>query len=135
MLGQPDAVETELFRPRHLLDLAPDDFGVGKGRRSLEEVVGAEAHGSPAGLYRTRTGCTTARWSRIAPNADGESRCALDTSRCRCTRPGRTLRGRWRRDRKSTRLNSSHSQISYAVFCLKKKKEKTQTTILHATCT
>src|SRR2546427_8761422 len=40
-------------------------------------------------------------------------------------------RGVWRpanhavpRDRKSTRLNSSHSQISYAVFCLKKKKKK-----------
>src|SRR2546427_3998538 len=31
-------------------------------------------------------------------------------------------------DRKSTRLNSSHSQISYAVFCLKKKKETKQTT-------
>src|SRR3989475_3950003 len=30
-------------------------------------------------------------------------------------------------DRKSTRLNSSHSQISYAVFCLKKKKQTTQT--------
>src|SRR3989475_5901659 len=29
-------------------------------------------------------------------------------------------------DRKSTRLNSSHSQISYAVFCLKKKKKKTE---------
>src|SRR2546430_6532006 len=29
-----------------------------------------------------------------------------------------------RQDRKSTRLNSSHSQISYAVFCLKKKKKK-----------
>src|SRR5688572_32687983 len=28
-------------------------------------------------------------------------------------------------DRKSTRLNSSHSQISYAVFCLKKKKKTT----------
>src|SRR5206468_10959763 len=28
-------------------------------------------------------------------------------------------------DRKSTRLNSSHDQISYAVFCLKKKKTKT----------
>src|SRR2546430_13240941 len=28
-----------------------------------------------------------------------------------------------REDRKSTRLNSSHSQISYAVFCLKKKKQ------------
>src|SRR5438034_3881957 len=30
------------------------------------------------------------------------------------------------RDRKSTRLNSSHTVISYAVFCLKKKKKKTQ---------
>src|SRR2546427_3727598 len=37
----------------------------------------------------------------------------------------RLRRGTFRRrlrDRKSTRLNSSHSQISYAVFCLKKKK-------------
>src|SRR5204863_2582254 len=32
-----------------------------------------------------------------------------------------------RRDRKSTRLNSSHVEISYAVFCLKKKKRRTQT--------
>src|SRR2546427_8595945 len=31
-------------------------------------------------------------------------------------------------DRKSTRLNSSHSQISYAVFCLKKKKRKSELT-------
>src|SRR2546422_8474644 len=30
------------------------------------------------------------------------------------------------RDRKSTRLNSSHGYISYAVFCLKKKKKKTK---------
>src|SRR5689334_23678418 len=30
----------------------------------------------------------------------------------------------WIKDRKSTRLNSSHSSISYAVFCLKKKKDK-----------
>src|SRR5712675_3245316 len=37
-------------------------------------------------------------------------------------------------DRKSTRLNSSHGYISYAVFCLKKKKEKvltTSRTLLH----
>src|SRR5690349_22673887 len=33
------------------------------------------------------------------------------------------LGARWR-DRKSTRLNSSHVEISYAVFCLKKKKKK-----------
>src|SRR5688572_32180066 len=34
-----------------------------------------------------------------------------------------------RRDRKSTRLNSSHSQISYAVFCLKKKKKEVLRTL------
>src|SRR2546430_5390310 len=34
-------------------------------------------------------------------------------------------RGRVPIDRKSTRLNSSHSQISYAVFCLKKKNKDT----------
>src|SRR6266496_3394340 len=46
--------------------------------------------------------------------------------------PARGRRARWRRcarappprrDRKSTRLNSSHVEISYAVFCLKKKKK------------
>src|SRR5206468_12716442 len=35
--------------------------------------------------------------------------------------PPTPLTGRAARDRKSTRLNSSHDQISYAVFCLKKK--------------
>src|SRR2546429_5297265 len=38
-----------------------------------------------------------------------------------------------RLDRKSTRLNSSHGYISYAVFCLKKKKQKT--THMSAACT
>src|SRR5689334_23622225 len=35
-------------------------------------------------------------------------------------------------DRKSTRLNSSHSSISYAVFCLKKKKYKLRSIIAHS---
>src|SRR5688572_31179906 len=47
---------------------------------------------------------------------------------CRRHRDSRHRDTRARRrdleDRKSTRLNSSHSQISYAVFCLKKKKKK-----------
>src|SRR5258705_10168981 len=40
--------------------------------------------------------------------------------------PGKHLfaPGSWARDRKSTRLNSSHLGISYAVFCLKKKKKE-----------
>src|SRR2546422_4853446 len=37
------------------------------------------------------------------------------------------------RDRKSTRLNSSHGYISYAVFCLKKKKNRTQPYRTHTT--
>src|SRR2546430_12952516 len=36
-------------------------------------------------------------------------------------------------DRKSTRLNSSHSQISYAVFCLKKKKKNITLSTLQST--
>src|SRR5687768_18486946 len=40
----------------------------------------------------------------------------------RVSRPPGAARSR-RRDRKSTRLNSSHGYISYAVFCLKKKKK------------
>src|SRR2546430_10808570 len=40
-----------------------------------------------------------------------------------------------RRDRKSTRLNSSHSQISYAVFCLKKKKQSRTEVLSRHLCT
>src|SRR2546430_6264451 len=54
-----------------------------------------------------------------------------ETYRAQFYRAGRARRpaaGKYRsagraQDRKSTRLNSSHSQISYAVFCLKKKKK------------
>src|SRR3712207_6855905 len=49
-------------------------------------------------------------------------KCALEVrahGRDRCLRRIRNLL-----DRKSTRLNSSHANISYAVFCLKKKKKK-----------
>src|SRR5436309_7118191 len=58
--------------------------------------------------------CRTGRWHRGA-TPDGL--------------PGRVLRRAIRRrggDRKSTRLNSSHVKISYAVFCLKKKKKNEQ---------
>src|SRR2546430_4536174 len=72
--------------------------------------------------------------------------CAPEAGRAgRCARRGRAGRGGARShallcrggrsggrcggDRKSTRLNSSHSQISYAVFCLKKKKNLIPTTL------
>src|SRR5688572_30993386 len=46
---------------------------------------------------------------------------------CRGGRRRHVAGARLGRDRKSTRLNSSHSQISYAVFCLKKKQTPTST--------
>src|SRR5437773_11859831 len=60
---------------------------------------------------------------------------ALPISKCAASVPalqwtvsallgGRDAAGRARVDRKSTRLNSSHITISYAVFCLKKKKKQ-----------
>src|SRR2546427_5884284 len=49
---------------------------------------------------------------------------ALDDAIAARLRFDETLTIPFDRDRKSTRLNSSHSQISYAVFCLKKKKKK-----------
>src|SRR2546430_7802028 len=49
----------------------------------------------------------------------------LATARVKLQLAENDLRRTSELDRKSTRLNSSHSQISYAVFCLKKKKIKT----------
>src|SRR2546430_11253903 len=46
-----------------------------------------------------------------------------------CIEPRHESKAREARDRKSTRLNSSHSQISYAVFCLKKKTNDIDVTI------
>src|SRR5205085_10250998 len=61
----------------------------------------------------------------IEPPTDAVEKAAFDvlSRHCaRCHQAGR-LEGRQKPDRKSTRLNSSHSQISYAVFCLKKKRQ------------
>src|SRR2546422_6907332 len=56
------------------------------------------------------------------------------SSRRFCSSTSRKLgpSSRSRRDRKSTRLNSSHGYISYAVFCLKKKKKKNKERDIHA---
>src|SRR5438270_4749061 len=63
-----------------------------------------------------------------AGDAGGQARLELGVEGAFGTRPPIVLRHDQHEaglDRKSTRLNSSHSQISYAVFCLKKKKKKT----------
>src|SRR3712207_8556136 len=60
------------------------------------------------------------------PDARAGDRRSLRGARVRALRPGPGVRPRARVDRKSTRLNSSHANISYAVFCLKKKTNNTQ---------
>src|SRR2546427_6200714 len=57
---------------------------------------------------------------RAPPDAAGGAQPRVGAGRAHGAGGG----GRCAQDRKSTRLNSSHSQISYAVFCLKKKKKK-----------
>src|SRR3989442_10969190 len=62
-------------------------------------------------LFRSATHCTSTNW--LTPNTPATA--SMD-SRNGCAVAGVL-------DRKSTRLNSSHVRISYAVFCLKKKKQ------------
>src|SRR5438309_9046121 len=63
---------------------------------------------------------TTLFRSRRAPQACPRSTAGSPPR----SRPCSDRHVRWCRDRKSTRLNSSHSSTSYAVFCLKKKRRR-----------
>src|SRR3712207_7538845 len=82
-------------------------------------------------LFRSLLGL----WSGVAPGSGGvaqsveqaaHNRCVVGSSPASATRSRRRGgHGFDRIDRKSTRLNSSHANISYAVFCLKKKKKTT----------
>src|SRR2546426_8612844 len=90
-------------------------------------------------LFPYTTLFRSGRLTRLVLNLEASSRRKLQTSRRHFVESSSSP---WRKsllqrpeqaagtDRKSTRLNSSHLVISYAVFCLKKKKKKTQ---LHST--
>src|SRR5690349_22143298 len=82
-------------------------------------------------LFRSAPSATERPCSPTPPRRSGHDVAARrahgDAHQCRGRRGGRGGAARGR-DRKSTRLNSSHVEISYAVFCLKKKKNKMNTT-------
>src|SRR5690606_41422479 len=71
------------------------------------------------------------RRAGAGPHGAGGQGRAVDGAEAGADRAGSCGGGRVRRarrsDRKSTRLNSSHVKISYAVFCLKKKKKRRRT--------
>src|SRR5712664_3920065 len=83
--------------------LGVDDFACRRGRSSGTILLNLEAH-RVIDLLPDRSQLSCALWLQPHPEV---------------------------RDRKSTRLNSSHDQISYAVFCLKKKKKKKTLTIIN----
>src|SRR2546427_6896213 len=103
----------------------------GRAGPRVRSLPGAEVRRRPAGLQGRRAGQPALHYLR------GRGSHLAHHPRVRRGSAGRPQAGRLLRrdgdlrpfrDRKSTRLNSSHSQISYAVFCLKKKK--TRTTLL-----
>src|SRR2546427_2018774 len=79
--------------------------------RSFPSPATSESHGRHAGRHRDRRRMLWHFLRRPAGEGEGQGKGRLPP-----------------RDRKSTRLNSSHSQISYAVFCLKKKKKRSDNT-------
>src|SRR5690606_39314996 len=114
--------------------------GKGKGRAEGWE----EGGGGP----RERMPPPDTRAARTGPARERAARTDSASGRGIRTDPVRERAGRWdrppchradrppphrcRRDRKSTRLNSSHVKTSYAVFCLKRKKQSATATHDHA---
>src|SRR2546421_639910 len=109
----------------HLLEQLREATGADGRRRGLERMRGAlnRVGLTAAGRFRQRLEALRQRGGKRRQDAvHGLFRPGLAH---RAAERGEVDR-RWRcGDRKSTRLNSSHDQNSYAVFCLKKKKKKT----------
>src|SRR2546430_13492357 len=100
-----DTATTEIY-PLPLHDALP--ISEARRRQPQEDVVPAALHGAHEGAQGGARG-------GLPEGVEGP---LLEP-------PRRPL------DRKSTRLNSSHSQISYAVFCLKKKNRKANVSSAH----
>src|SRR5690606_39428028 len=105
----------------------------GVSRRSSLPIGASSRHVTSRG--RTLSGASPARSDESVPSkclrkyslpfADEPSRLARHTDSTRGKFSGASGSSQAKRkDRKSTRLNSSHVKISYAVFCLKKKKKR-----------
>src|SRR5256885_7260869 len=92
---------------------------------TVDRLGGKTTSAASARRRQGRTSCvgwprTTGRRNRSSPGEGRESRIS-SRRRPRLAPAERARRSTGRLDRKSTRLNSSHLVISYAVFCLKKK--------------
>src|SRR3712207_7213993 len=75
-------------------------------------------------LFRSLVASSDLEFPGLVIQPDKSLQNQLQSQLQRFSSEGRSQEPEARRDRKSTRLNSSHANISYAVFCLKKKKQK-----------
>src|SRR5699024_12067398 len=101
--------------PRHVLNLlAPNDIYT----LSLHDAL-------PISAVPEVVTTGTATCARLANPSARNAASRSSTRTCSRSKPCRSAACRAKaRDRKSTRLNSSHVSISYAVFCLKKKQRR-----------
>src|SRR2546426_2170791 len=113
----------------HLLRPRKQDRAVLQERPSLAHLCRADQLAPPDQHFPAHGGCEagpeTLRWSRAVRRErrlDPEPAQRCDEPRMNRAIARAEAAERRDRDRKSTRLNSSHLVISYAVFCLKKKK-------------
>src|SRR6266496_4878538 len=91
----------------------------GMAEPSLPSTIPAKA-----GIHLAAAGAVAAVDPGLRRDGDLRRRRSSRTGLIRLTLRAPGADGAGARDRKSTRLNSSHVEISYAVFCLKKKKKK-----------
>src|SRR5690606_40025790 len=98
-----------------------DGIGKTKAGKGTKVMMVSDGNGVPIGLYLDSAGHHEIRLAEATlktvrvPQRRGRPR----------TRPKELVADKAYEDRKSTRLNSSHVKISYAVFCLKKKTQQT----------
>src|SRR5437868_2857432 len=93
----------------------------GRGLPGRSTRVGGRSQRNLSLHFEGGDGSSIRHRRKVAGPFDG---CARILSSPRARRGGYQMRSHQCEDRKSTRLNSSHVSISYAVFCLKKKKKK-----------
>src|SRR3712207_4329182 len=105
------AVETAACESVQKWRAQRDPEPVERALARLRAVAGTDENLMAATLECARAGVTTGEWAGVLREVFGEYRA-----------PTGVAAAAGGGDRKSTRLNSSHANISYAVFCLKKKK-------------
>src|SRR3989475_12602497 len=119
--------QAQLQRAQEERQISVNKFQAGAATRSDTLTSTVDLGNAQLALLQAQANLATAQGALARQiGEDGPVRAVPDSQ---FPAPPRTTRlrgtaqaGRVGRDRKSTRLNSSHSQISYAVFCLKKKK-------------